>query len=66
MNHHFPDERLETRECTLRELVEAMHEAPDDTVFRWFQASVPGERGWPTPTITYRVTLGQVRRELGP
>lgn len=55
----------ETRDVTLREMVEAMGHLPDDTVFRWYQDSVViPDRGWHQPTLTMRITLGQLRREL--
>lgn len=55
----------ETRDVTLREMVEAMGQLPDDTVFRWYQDSVViPDRGWHQPTVTMRITLGQLRREL--
>lgn len=55
----------ETRDVTLREMVEAMGHLPDDTVFRWYQDSVViPDRGWHQPTVTMRITLGQLRREL--
>lgn len=59
------DDSLETRDMTLREMIEAM-EGPDEEVFRWYQDSVViPSKGWHQPTVTMRVTLGQARRELG-
>lgn len=56
----------ETKTVTLAELVSAMSHLPDDAVFRWFQDSaVIPSKGWHQATVTYRVTLGRVRKELG-
>ncbi len=56
---------LETKEVSLRELVAAMAKSKDEDTFRWFQDSVINARGEPQATVTYRVTMGQVRQELG-
>ena len=56
---------IETRTCTLREMVEAMSRWPDDTVFRWFQTSCVNEKGGTDPTEMLKVTLGQARIDLG-
>ncbi len=66
MSKKYPEEYLETREVSLRELVEQMAHVPDDETFRWYQDSklIPSG-GWHQPTVTYRVTMGQARRELG-
>lgn len=52
------------RDVSLREMLEAMASYRDDETFRWFQTSVPGERGWAEARETLRVTMGQARREL--
>lgn len=66
VSKRFPEEHLPVVECTLREMVEAMGHYRDDETFRWYQDSklIPSG-GWHEPTVTYRVTMGQVRRELG-
>ncbi len=57
---------LESRDVTLREMVEAMASLPDEAVFRWYQDSVVvPELGWHRPTVTMRITMGAIRRELG-
>ena len=55
----------ETKDVSLGELVAAMSKSKDEDTFRWFQDSVIDGRGVPQPTVTYRVTMGQVRRDLG-
>ena len=50
---------------SLRTLVEAMAHMPDDEVFRWYQKSYVAPNGSVFPLDTLRVTLGQVRSELG-
>lgn len=56
----------QTKDVSLREMVEAMSYYRDDETFRWFQPSVVGDRGWAVPAgPALRVTMGQVRRELG-
>lgn len=54
-----------TRDVTLRELIEAMSQSEDDEVFRWFQISYVDSSGVPAPGDTLRLTIGQVRREMG-
>jgi len=57
---------METKTTTLKELVAAMSHLPDDAVFRWFQDSVViPDKGWHQATVTYHVTMGQARKELG-
>jgi hypothetical protein len=57
----------ETRDVSLTEMLAAMTHLPDETVFRWYQDSVViPSRGWHQPTVTMRLTLGQLRRELLP
>lgn len=53
------------RDVTLREMVDAMNKSPDDVVFRWFQDSQPNGDGSIAALDSLRLTLGQVRRELG-
>jgi hypothetical protein len=55
----------ETREVSLRELIELMRLVKDEDTFRWFQDSYIGARGVPEAGTTYRVSMGQARRELG-
>lgn len=53
-------------DCTIQQLAEAMGHLPDDTVVRWYQPSEIGAQGCPVAVDpTYRLTLGQVRHELG-
>ena len=55
-----------TRDASLIEMVQAMSHLPDETVFRWYQCSeVDPSRGSHEPGDTLRVTLGQIRRDLG-
>jgi len=53
------------RDVTLREMIEAMAALPDDAVFRWFQTSRPDPEITAEAGELLRVTMGQVRRELG-
>jgi hypothetical protein len=53
-----------TKPVSLREMVEAMAHLPDETVFRWYQVSLPGP-GWALPGDSLFVTLGSVRKDLG-
>lgn len=55
---------METKDITLRELVERLSHLRDDETFRWFQASTTSYLGVPQATVAYRVTMGQARREL--
>lgn len=59
---------VETKQVSLREMVEAMAHEKDDAPFRWYQTSFTGSDGTDVvinagPTLL--VTMGQVRRELG-
>lgn len=54
-----------TKDVTLREMVEAMSKSPDDAVFRWFQDSYPSQDGSIQPGTTMRITMRQIRSELG-
>lgn len=51
--------------CTLREMVAVMSHMRDDETFRWFQDSYVASNGGVHAGQTYRVTMGQVRAELG-
>ncbi len=53
-----------TRDVTLRELLEAMASYPDDATFRWFQTSTVNTRGEPEATDSFRVSMGQARKEV--
>lgn len=55
----------ETREVSLREILEAMAHCRDDETFRWFQTSYVGGDFQIHAGPTLRVTMGQARRELG-
>jgi hypothetical protein len=52
-------------EVSLREMLAAMCKYGDDETFRWYQLSHPGVEGVSQPKETLRVTVGQVRKELG-
>lgn len=51
----------EIRDVTLREMVTAMAHLPNETVFRWYQTTIGGG----IAGDTLRITLGQLRKELG-
>lgn len=53
-----------TQDVSLREMLERMSHVPDDEAFRWFQDSYIDPFGKCQPGKTYRVTMGQVRREI--
>lgn len=53
------------KDVTLREMVEAMSKYPGDTVFRWFQDSYVAPDGSIQASTTMRLTLDQLRTELG-
>jgi hypothetical protein len=58
-------DNLITRDVTLREMLDATAYYSDDEVFRWFQASYVSGDGKIHPHETLRLTIGQVRREIG-
>lgn len=53
----------ETRDVSLREMIDAMEKEPDDATFRWFQTTVFSD-GKAQPGPTLRVTMGQARKEM--
>ena len=54
-----------SKEISLQELVEKLAYLRDDETFRWWQDSAVAPDGSVHATDTYRVTMGQARRELG-